>query len=88
MSAFEFCARYDFHTRCVTHNKGTQYQMTTSMHDIYSHSLNELLDVDIHKVEGVNLSSVHRYKRVIWRHDSSSNIWLKICEDTFYNKRS
>ena len=87
MSAFEYLARFSFNKPCVTFNPGTDAEFKNSMKDFYSNSLEDLLKIDLHKNECVDMTKVSSYRRIIWRcTDRLKDTWAKVCEDTLINE--
>lgn len=86
MSAFTYMARFSFPKMCVTFNPGTDTQFTNSMKDFYSNSLEDLLKIDLHKNECIDMDKVSSYRRIIWKCiNRKTDEWEKICEDHVTN---
>ena len=87
MSAFTYMARFSFPKICVTFNPGTDARFTNSIKDFYSDSLEDLLKIDLHKNECVDMSKVSSYRRIIWKCiNRVTDDWEKVCEDTLINE--
>jgi len=87
MSAPNYMARFNFSKPCVTFNPGTNVEFTNSIYDFYSNSLEDLLKIDLHKNECIDMSKVSSYRRIIWKcTDQLKDNWAKVCEDTLINE--
>lgn len=87
MSAFEYMARFSFNKQCVTFNPGTEDSFVSSTKDFFSNSLEELLKIDLHKNECIDMSKVSSYRRIISKCTNKlKDDWITICTDNLINE--